>query len=306
VIEGNRSIAAWTEWIRGYTETNAYWQPLSWKTPAFAGLGFLRTIVGGQFLFRLGEFQSGLDAFLKVHALHDEMFLVRNLSTGALWVILIASFVLAALMVTLFVKFIVKFRSNMRTYGHVIVPLLLYVVIFSGYFFFWMPEILEFWLGQCLIFWLLMIGTYRPIGKKLNVIAGTIAVLLFVINLTGSIKPMQDIKNDIGYARIEKLRGAATENDLVVVQNPWLLKEFLEYYTKSRIEVIPEKAEAVNALHQQIDNTLKSGHCVYIFPDSNGGVSSQGDEFISTLKQQYAGRISDFQNEISVIWVITP
>jgi hypothetical protein len=303
VIEGNKTVASWTNWIRGYTETNAYWQPLSWKTPAFAGLGFLRTIVGGQFLFRLGEFQSGLDSFLKVHALQDEMFLVRKLSTTALWTILICSFLLASLMVILFVRFIAKFRSTMRTYGHVIVPLLLYVVIYSGYFFFWMPEILEFWLGQCLIFWLLMIGTYRPVGKRLNIYAGAIAALLFIINFTSSIKPMQDIRNDIGYARIEKLRGAATEKDLVIVQNPWLLKEFLEYYTKSKIEVIPAKTDEQIVLQHQIESTLAAGHRVYIFRDAASG---SGEEFIAELKSEYAGRMSDFQNEISVVWVIAP
>lgn len=301
IIEGNRSFATWQDWIRGYTETNEYWQPLSWKTPAFAALGFLRTIVGGQFLFRLGEFQSGLDSFLKVHALQDEMFLVKDLSQTALWTILICSFALAALMILLFVRFIVKFRSNMRTWGHVMVPLLLYVVIYSGYFFFWMPEILEFWLGQCLIFWLLMIGTYRPVGKRLNIIAGSLAALLFIINFIGAIKPMQDIRNDIGYARIEKLRSVAVKDDLVIVQNPWLLKEFLEYYTKAKIEIVPAKADEQGVLLQQIEGALKAGHSVYIFPDSN---LKKGDEFVNGLKAEYGERVSVFQSEISVIWVI--
>ncbi|MGB8190667.1 MAG: hypothetical protein WCF67_02055 [Chitinophagaceae bacterium] len=304
IIEGHNDFSKWFGWIRGYTETNEYWQPLSWKTPLFAALGFLRTIVGGQFLFRLGDAEENMNAFLKVHALQDEQFLVRNLSTGMVWTIFILSMLLGVLMLILFIRFIRKFRENMRTSKHVITPLLLYVAIYSFYFLFWMPEILEFWLGHCVIFWLLLIGTYKPVGRRLNIISGSIAVLLFVINFSSSIRPMQDIKNDIGYARIEKLTHAATANDLVLVQDPWLLKDFIEYYTKSHVEAIPKDKQQAQNLHVRINNALATGNRVFVFPRPGEEREIDNTEFIPALKNEFGARMKLFQEGVSTVWVI--
>ncbi|HYF33173.1 MAG TPA: hypothetical protein VD993_18740 [Chitinophagaceae bacterium] len=304
IKEGHNNFESWMGWVRGYTGSGEYWQPLSWKTPAFAGLGFLRTFVGGQFLFQVGQLSEAMDNFLKVHALQDEIFLVRNLSAASIRTILILCVLLMALMFMLLFHFIGRFREKMRSWKHVIIPLLLYMVIYSAYFFFWMPEILEFWLGQCIICWLLLIGTYRPVGKRLNIIAGTIAVLLMVINYTGSIKPMRDISNDIGYARIEKVKAAATENDLVIIQDPWLLKEFLEYYTKAHVEVIPKESGQQAALFIKIKHALAAGHRVYVFPANEAGRFPESNNFIPALREEYGVRMSVMQQDISVVYVI--
>lgn len=298
VIEGNKNAGDWITWIRGYTETNEYWQPLSMKTPVLASMGFLRTIVGGQFIFQVGATEESIGNFLKVHALQDEAFLVKGLSPGLVWTALILSIILGALMVILLVKFITKFREHMRTWKQAIVPLLLYVIIYSLYFFFWMPEILEFWLGQCIICWLLLLGTYRPV-KRLNVVAGSIAALLFIINFTTSIRPMRNIHNDIGYARIEKLSHTAAAGDLTVVENPWLIKEFLEYYSKVPVAIIPKDVQGQGMLKMRIDSTLAARHSVFIIPGKD-----EESTFISGLKKEYAGKLGLFQEEVQVIWVI--
>lgn len=301
VAEGNNNISDWMAWIRGYTGTSDYWRPLSWKTPLLAGMGFLRTIIGGQFIFKIGEMQDSMDAFLKMHALEDEAFLVRNLSSAAIWTALVLSAVLATLMVILFVQFVARFREKMQEWRHVIIPLLLYVVVYSAYFFFWMPEILEFWFGQCIICWLLLLGTRRPAGRPLNIMAGLIALLLLVINYTTSIRPMQNINNDIGYARIEKLKQTATANDLVIVENPWLLKEFLEYYTPAPVRVIPGPGFQQIALRQYVDSTLAGGHRVFIFPSHGSAHAQDNKDFIIALQKDYGARISVFQRELAQI-----
>jgi hypothetical protein len=171
------------------------------------------------------------------------------------------------------------------------------VLIYSTYFFFWMPEILEFWLGQCIILWLLLLGTFRPVGKRLNILAGLTALLLLVINYTSSIGPMQDIRNDIGYARIEKVKAVATSGDLAIVQNPWLLKEFLEYYGQARVMVAPAP-NALEPVHSHIDPVLASGHRVYIFPEP------QQPDLVPRLQKRYGTKMTLFQKELAEIWVI--
>ncbi|HYE55736.1 MAG TPA: hypothetical protein VD996_12875 [Chitinophagaceae bacterium] len=296
VIEGNNNFSAWTKWIRGYTETNEYWQPLSFKTPVLASMGFLRTIVGGQFIFQLGATEESIGNFLKAHALQDEAFLVRGLSTAHVWTVLILSLLLGALMLILLVKFLARFRDNMRTWKSVIIPLALYALIYSLYFLFWMPEILEFWLGQCIICWLLLLGTYRPV-PRLNLMGGIMAILLFVINYTAAIRPMRSIHNDMGYARVEKLLHTVTENDLVVVENPWLIKEFLEYFSKAHVATVPKEGHA--AFLQRIAATLKAGNKVFIIPDQ-----ARPTGVIPVLQKEYAGRINLFQKDLQVIWVM--
>lgn len=304
VREGNNDLSSWMSWMRGYTGTGDYWQPLSWKTPAFAGMGFLRTFVGGQFLFQLGQLSESMNNFLKVHALHDEIFLVRNLSAGTIWMIVIMVAVLMLLMLALLVKFIGKFREKMRNWGHVITPLLLYVAVYSLYFFFWMPEILEFWLGQCVICWLILVGTYRPVGKRLNLITGAIALLLLVINFISAIKPMQDIRNDIGYARIEKVKDAATEKDLVLVEDPWLLKEFLEYYTKAPVEVIPQTLNQQVQLYIKIKYHLAAGNKVFVFAARDPARFPGSSEFIPALQREYGSRVSVLEKEVATVYLI--
>ena len=304
IKEGNNDVASWVKWMRGYTETNDYWQPLSWKTPAFAGMGFLRTFVGGQFLFHLGHLSEAMDNFLRVHALQDEVFLVRNLGKGTIWTIVILSLLLMVLMTMLLIHFIARFKQKMRSWGHIIVPLLLYVLVYSAYFFFWMPEILEFWLGQCVICWLLIIGTYRPANRRLNVIAGTVALLLLLINYMGSIKPMRDITNDIGYARIERVRVSGTEKDLVVLQDPWLTKEFLQYYTKTHVEVIPTDLNLQAALFTRIRNTLAAGNKVYVFQAREQEKFLGNKDFIPALRKEYGERMKVVEKELVVLWEV--
>src|SRR5439155_16893241 len=100
-----------------------------------------------------------------------------------------------------------------------------------------------------------------------NILLGIILGLLFFINFTGSIRPMQDINNDIGYVRIEKVKQLAKPSDIVIVENPWLLKDFLEYYTTASIAEQPQDKLQADSLHLAIQHSLQSGGKVFIFLD---------------------------------------
>lgn len=147
-------------------------------------------------------------------------------------------------------------------------------------------------------------GTRQPAGRPLNIMAGLIALILVVINYTTSIRPMQDINNDYGYARIQKLQQTATPNDLVIVQNPWLLTEFLEYYTPAPVRVVPEPALQQMALRQHIDSTLAAGHRVFIFPSRGAVNAAKNKDFIPNLQKDYSARITVFQQELTPVWEI--
>ena len=228
--EGHNDIKSWMAWIEGYTATDEYWRSLTWKTPLLAGTGFAHAIVGGHFVFHMG-LEKLFSSFLSNHSLKDELFLVRNMPEQLGTFLFVLSLLLLAIIFFLLIKFISRLRWVARNQYYIAIPLFLYLTVYSIYFLFWMPEILEFWIGQSIVFWLLLIGYYQSLNGKFNVLLTITLALLILINTLGSIRPMQDLNNDIAYVRIQKVKQEANPGDVVLVQNPWLFKEFLEYYT---------------------------------------------------------------------------
>jgi hypothetical protein len=181
--------------------------------------------------------------------------------------------------------------------------LLLYFGIYSFYFLFWMPEILEFWLGQCIVFWLLLIGTYVPLNTRFNVILAAILAIIFFINFTGSIRPMQNIENDIGYVRIEKVKELAGPNDLVIVENPWLLKEFLQYYTPATIAFKPTGVKQADSLAEAVDQRLRKGDKVFLFLEP-GNEKSTEPRFVPQLLQLHKEKSQLIQAKPAIVWML--
>ena len=301
--EGNADLNSWIAWIRGYTATNDYWRPLSWKTPLLAGTGFAHTILGGHFVFKLG-LEKWVTSLLHTHSLQDEFFLVRDMSIGYGRMLFLLSLLLAISTIFLFIKFLFRFQVIFRNHHYITVPLLLYFFIYSFYFLFWVPEILEFWIGQCIVFWLLLIGNYQPINRRFNVLLGGILMLLIFLNYAGSIRLMRNLNNDIGYVRIQKVKELASPADLVIVQNPWLLKEFLEYYTPVRVEKNSQNAQERESLQGMVESKLKTGGKVFIFIDREEFKEAFNPIFLDNLIEQYKSRAAQIQQKPVEVWLI--
>ena len=167
-----------------------------------------------------------------------------------------------------------------------------------------MPEILEFWLGQCIVFWLLVIGTYQKVDTKFNTLLLIILALLFFINFTGSIRPMQDINNDIGYVRIQKVKELAKPSDIVIVQNPWLLKDFLEYYTPASVAEQPQNKQQADSLQQAVQRSLQSGGKIFIFLDKENPRVDKDTSFIPMLMRENQSRTVQLQDKPAEVWII--
>ncbi len=301
--EGKTDFSSWFSWVQGYTSGNEYWRPLSIKTPVLAAVGFSHTFLGGHFFFRLG-LESWFASLLSSHSLGDEIFLSRSIPIWVDFIMFALTPILLFLSVILFIRFIKKFRALIRTQSSVIIPLLLYFLINSFYFLFWVPEILEFWLGQCIVFWLLIIGTYEPINKKSTLIIGSIMSLLFTINYVSSIRPMQNPNNDIGYVRVEKIKELAKKDDLIIVQDKWLLKEFLEYYTDAKVVIVPTIASEQVAVLAELQQKLDAGKTIYIFPETRSENASPDKNFIPTILNKHKERSRLIQKEYTEIWEI--
>jgi len=137
-------------------------------------------------------------------------------------------------------------------------------------------------------------------------IPAILAFLILVINYAGSIYWMKNIKNDSVYVKVRKVSDLATEKDVIILQDPWLLDDFLEYYTKSAIWRIPlstEKAK-LDSLNTSVNACLTSGGKVYLFTEGASMHSSKNRTYIDSLIAAHPGRTEDINNNLTPVKVI--
>ena len=261
IAEHKNSLDEFSNWVLGYTKGHSYWQPLSAKTPVNAATGFARAFVGGHFIFQHPYFQHFIENSFRAHGLTDEIFLAKNLSIALTWALTILLLLFGILIVVLCVRFARKY-SSMTLHAQVIHPLIVTIIVYSVFFCFWMPEILEFWILQMILVWLLLIGML-PLYRfpfRIKPFSGIILVsaMLFVMNYFGSIKWLRNFDNDWYYVEIGKIEKGLSQNDIVILEDEWILKDYVRYYTKASVIATDEptynKSEASNKVRDAISN----------------------------------------------------
>jgi len=237
-FEHKTTFTAFTEWILGYARGHTYWQALSSRTPLNVITGFSRAFIGGQFIFQHPYLEHILKNSFSSHGLRDETFLASGMTPFVVWLLTIVMFVFIILMIVLLVRFIMHYKE-MELHHHVINPIIATIVIYSLFFCFWMPEILEFWILQMVLVWLLLIGMMPAYRFPFNMdsLKGIflLAVLLFVVNYFGSMKWLQKKTSDWYYVEVSKLDPTLTPSDIVYVTDEWILKDYVRYFSKATV-----------------------------------------------------------------------
>lgn len=244
-VLGHKTIDEIVYWMKGYTNQSTYWFPVSLGTLFNAVVGLTHAFVGAHFLFRVPFIEEAINKRFYYHNLTDELFLVQNVSHTMAWILLILSGILFLIVAVLLIHFIRRWKTVIAKYKTVLPPLLLFLVIYSIFFYFWMPENLEFWIAQSVVFWLVLAGSCGAIDLPFHInrriIFGAIAIMLLVINYYGSIKWLRSFKYDLFYAKVVPVKDIATKKDVIVLEDPWITQSYLERYTKANIVLIPEK-----------------------------------------------------------------
>lgn len=270
VYEQKNTVAAFTEWILGYTQGHSYWQPLTAKTPVNVIAGFSRSFIGGHFIFQHQPLENLLKDSFRSHGLRDEIFLTSGITATVTWLLTIITVIFAGLMFILLVRFVSKYRS-MTLHFHVINPILFTIGVYSLFFCFWMPEILEFWILQMVLVWLVFIGmlpAYR-FPFNINLLKGIffLSVSLFLINYFGSMRWLQKSSNDWYYTEVKKLDSNLTSSDIVVVENEWILKDYVRYFSKARVIATDEPGFNKTEARKMISDAVSQNHKVIIYKD---------------------------------------
>lgn len=311
VIEGNNNFADWSHWIQGYSKEKKYWQPLSITTPFHVAVGLSHAFIGGHYMFQLPFVETYINNSLAHHALHDEIFLSRNISANTAEILTAFTLILGLMMVLMIIRFIRKYRTANISFPSVIRPLLICLLVYSLFFTFWMPEILEFWILQSVLIWLTLLGTINvvklPFAFKPMPAIVALSILLFCINYFGSIRWMKNIEYDLYYQKVKPLIGKTSQKDIILVQDAWILIDFLKYYTSSKsILGVPGTDSLRIVTDNAIRQTLSGEGKIYVYPQTNSTFRAPDTRYIDSLMQSFAERKKLLQEGDPVIWVIEP
>lgn len=287
VVAGQNSMDKWIGWMEGYTRHHDYWQMPSLKTPFLVFTGFTHAFVGGHFVFRLPGIDSHFDKLRTVHSLHDEMFLARHIDSGTAIFLSVLTLVLAAMMLILIIRFIKKYKTVRATWPSVVPPLVVCGFVYSAFFCIWMPEILEFWIFQTVLLWLLLLGTLTitgfPFRMRPVAVGLIISLTLFIVNFFGSVRWLQDLEHDWYYLKVKPVKNMVKENDVILLQQGWILKDFLEYFTHANVTEVPYKLELRAEVDSTIESSLHKGGRVIIYPEANSMTTQPETGYIDSL-----------------------
>lgn len=299
IIEEQSSWEQWVNWMKGYARYGSYWHPLSTKTPFLVFTGFTHAFVGGHFIFQLPLASDYFNHSMMVHSLHDEMYLSRHISPTMAVCLLVLTAGVALLLLLLLIRFIRKYRSIRQQWPAVINPLLIAGAVYTAFFCFWMPEILEFWIFQMVLVWVLLIGTLPvtgfPFRLKPVLGLGFISISLLVVNYFGSMRWMQNLENDWYYTKVKPVQPVATPNDLILVQQGWIFKDFLDYFTKAPSVEVPWTDSVRISVDRAINQTLQHGGKLYIYPEANNVNEMPDTRYIDSILTVHGARTKVLQ-----------
>jgi hypothetical protein len=278
-VEGHRTFAGLIRWMQGYTVGHGYWQPLSIHTPLKVATGFFHAFIGGHFLFAIPFLKNYFSNSFVEHRLSDEFFLSRHISPATAWMLLILTILFAFCVMIMIIRFVKRWKSIKAEYGNVVMPIVICFAVYSVFFFFWMPEILEFWILQSVLLWLLLLGTNKIVGLPWKLSSYTffpaLGILIAVINYAGSIRWLLSEDYDLYYSRVQPIQNVAGEKDLVLMSEPWIMKDYVSYFTKADTAAVPTTEDLRKMMDDRINSIMAGGGKVYIYPEKNGTAGSQ-------------------------------
>ncbi|HUQ67239.1 MAG TPA: hypothetical protein VM101_13845 [Flavitalea sp.] len=268
VYEQKTTVNAFTGWILGYTRGHSYWQTLSLHTPVSVLAGFSRAFIGAHFIFQHPALEHLLNNSFRSHGLRDEIFLSSALTSVVTWVLTFITALFILCMIIMVFRFI-KYYRKMDLHFFVINPLLLTILVYSIFFCFWMPEILEFWILQMVLVWLLLAGMLPAFNFPFNIVPlkviFIISISLFLVNFFGSIRWLQKSTSDWYYVEVKKLDTRLTADDIIVVENEWILKDYVRYFSKATVIATDELDYNRGVIQKLVKNAVLQNHQVILY-----------------------------------------
>jgi len=115
---------------------------------------------------------------------------------------------------------------------------------------------------------------------------------------------MQHKENDWYYVKTETIQNAVKQNDLVILQNGWIIKDFLHYFTKLNVQAVPLNDSSQVKIDSAFNNTLTRQGRIFLLPEYKNDIPNLDTHYADSLRKQYAGRLKLFREKDPEMWVI--
>ena len=270
IAEGHQSWSEWITWIRGYTYGHDYWRPWTTETPLMVATGIAHALIGGHFLFQIPQVNQRLTGSLAEHSLQDELYLSSAIDPAWAWF-------LSGLCIALLILTVLLIWRYIRQKAWKAPPAARFfsmgagwtIFLYSLFFSFWMPEILEFWILQLLLCWMLLLGGVLRYPQRLHVpstasVTLVIALILFTVNYFGSMRWLSSPEYDYYRKQTDALNIHLNAGDLVVLEDPWILDGYIRYFTPARAIQAGDPREEL--MHE---DRFRGGRIFYITKEHN-------------------------------------
>ena len=307
---GYHSWAGFHTWFTGMATQSDYWNPVALSTLVGAWIGFSHSFIGGHFIFNLPVISGGLQKLLYYHSLDDEMFLVRHLSKGMSVLIFAVFIIFLFIMILLVTKLLVQRKRIIAGLQHVTGTLTVFLIVYSIFFFFWMPSNLEFWINQSVIFWVLILGMSFRTGAvwkfRQPYLSLILAVCLFLINFIGSLYWLENLNNDLFYRKVQYVSSHSHAGDLILLRDSWQLEDYLNRYSADSTAIIPAAdTMSRSSLPLAISRCLARGGKVFFFDEEHIKKHVVTDNaFLDYLEKSYGTRMKLVEDPYSRLFEI--
>jgi hypothetical protein len=244
-ILGHSTPSEFMAWLLGYASEGKYWHAPGVTTVVHVAIGFVRSIVGGDFFFAIDALLDLIQRALPTKWMADQRFAVRNMPPVMAWTLALAFVVFAGIMLFQLVRMLRRGKRSVPAATSPMAVTAVFFVTYSLFFAFWEPSNVEFWIPQSVLFWFAFVTLLYAKDKGVsqrhtNGIVAALLGLLFVINGAGSIFWLMPKENDYYALHAGALADAAGEKGVIVVYDAYMTQLFLGPAYGQRMVIISD------------------------------------------------------------------
>jgi hypothetical protein len=318
-----QSLSGMWYWLTYYGHLPGYWQTPGISVIFKAVVGFGHSLMGGHFILAIHPLANVLSKILGGKRLMDETFLVLHLNETiayiflGLFIIFILTIILGLILRARF------FKAIWQTHRFNLTMLGIWLVSYTIFLLFWDTSNVEYWISQSVVWWFIfLIFWHKPrLSKPLDKSSFAIfvlAIILFSVNLFGSMWWLKDQNNDYYFVRTRHLTENTKHGDLAIIGSWWIMEHYLYRFSKVEVmaisNVIRESPyqEALNRINSAIKKTIDkkgkvviSGEAVNLEPETIEVGGKNISNFVEKLWLPYRNHWQMIPFDIDTVYVIT-
>lgn len=237
-----KSFAEVSRWFFLYHHEMDGWSTFNSTFFVAPLIGFLRSFVSINGLFINSTISEFMFGYFKYQNLEDDAYIVRNVASYEFYIYIILLLTLAVLIIFVAVSNFAIIKQTFLKISSRFV-LVIFFLIYSGFFIFWAPVNLEFWIPQSLAFWIIFSASFNNsyLNKKNILVAAGIIIVLFYLNFRYTIVLTKDFDNDLYYSEVQDAKELLPQGSIIFYEHGWIIDKYYEVYAPEITFISPDK-----------------------------------------------------------------